>query len=485
MIRTSRTSRLSVVVAAAAVLAGAVAATGVTTAAYTDHAEAVTDVFATPATRFVPQQTFLAGTAVALQDDGTIAIWGYRGGGLSGTGVSSVAQSAPVSLVTLPADEHPEGARRAVRVAGVSLDNFYPTDADYTGLAALSDDGRVYTWGGNQTTRIMGRTNAVPFTRPGQVAIPGTVVDLVSSASVFLALTSTGDVYTWGYPQGRGVTGQGSLTASSAAPTRVLTGVHSIGAGVWNAWAIRGDTVPGDTGTGVLWWGWANDAGAYAGDPSGDNRVATRSTPTQSTALSALTTSGCAAVGVVAGSAEDTCAIRSLTGHYYGSQAVLADGTLLTWGNHVEWGTGRADAGSAGNNRPTAVVLAAGVTASAVATTEDYVLVHGSDGRVYVWGRYSYARGPHPATGASSATNIRTPTPLVALGPVEAVAGFGYSGAALRADGTLVLWGGTTQGGNHNTHLLVRDGFATNSLAITPARGLTTLVMPGTEAAQA
>lgn len=485
MTRTAtRTSRVAAAVAVA-VLAGVVAATGVTTAAYTDRAEAVTDVFATPTTRFVPQQTYLAGTSVALQDDGTIAVWGYRGSGLSGTGVATVAQSAPISLVTLPADGHPDGARRAIRVAGASLDNYFPSDTNYTGLAALSDDGRVYTWGGNQSVHLMGRTSTVPFTQPGQVAIPGTVVDLVSSASVFIALTSTGDVYTWGYPQGRGVTGQGSLTASSAEPARILTGVHSIGSGVWNAWAIRGDTVPGDTSTGVLWWGWANGAAAYAGDPSGDNLVGTRSTPTQSAALSARTTSGCAAVGVVAGSAEDTCAIRSLTGHYYGSQAVLADGTLLTWGNYLEWGTGRADAGSSGNNTPTAVPLAAGVTASAVATSEDYVLVHGSDGLVYVWGRYSYARGPHPTTGASSATNIRPPTPMTALGRVEAVAGFGYSGAALRTDGTLVLWGGTTQGGDHNTHLVVRDGFATNSVPATPARGLTTLVMPGTEAAQA
>lgn len=487
MNRTRTATRASRVlaVAAAAVTAVVVATTGVTTAAYADRADAVTDVFATPTTRFVPQGTYLAGSAVALQDDGTVAVWGYRGGGLSGTGVSSVATSAPISLVTLPSDGHPDGARRAIRLAGVSLDNYFPSDANYTGIAALSDDGRVYTWGGLQTVNIMGRPGTVPFTKPGQVAIPGTVVDLVSSASVFVALTSTGDVYTWGYPQGRGVTGQGSLTASSAAPTRILTGVHSIGSGVWNVWAIRGNTVPGDPGTGVLWWGWANTAGAYAGDPSGDNLVATRSTPTQSAALSALTTTGCEAVGVVAGSAEDTCAIRSLTGHYYGSQAVLAGGTLLTWGNYVEWGTGRADAAAAGNNRPTSVTLAAGVSAVSVATTEDYVLVHGSDQQVYVWGRYSYAWGPHPTTGATSSANIRTPTRMTALGPVESVAGFGYSGAALRTDGTIVLWGGTTQGGSTNLQQIVRNGFATTTVPTTPSQGLTTLVMPGTEAARA
>ncbi|NKY11989.1 RCC1 domain-containing protein [Cellulomonas hominis] len=478
-------SALAGLAAAALAVVAVVASTAPTTAAYTDRAEAVTDVFASPTTRFVPQQTYLAGTAAAVQDDGTIAVWGYRGNGLSGTGTTTVDSAATISLVTLPSDGHPDGARRAVRLAGVSLDNYYPADVSYSGLAALSDDGRVYTWGGNQANNIMGRTNAVPFNRPGQVSIPGTVVDLVSSASVFMALTDTGDLYTWGYAQSRGVTGQGTATASAATPTRILTGVHSIGAGVWNGWAIRGNTVAGDATTGVLWWGWANGAGAYAGDPSGDNVTTSRSTPTRSQALSALTTTGCDAVGVVAGSPEDTCRLQSLTGHYYGSQAVLDDGTLLTWGNYVEWGTGRTDGGSAANNTPTAITLAAGVTARQVATTEDYVLVLGSDGYAYVWGRYSYSYGPHPGTGATSNANIRTPTRMTALGQVELLAGTGYSGMALRADGTLVLWGGTTQGGSHNTHRVVRNGFATTTTPTTPSQGLTALVMPGTAAASA
>lgn len=471
-------------VAAAALALGGLAAAGVTSAAYTDRATAVSNAFSSPTTRFVPQNTYLAGTGTALQDDGTVAIWGYRGNGLSGTGVSSVADNATVSLVTLPSDGHPEGRRSAVRLAGVSLDNFYPTDGNYTGIAALSDDGRVYTWGGNQSHNIMGRTaSPVPFTQPGQVTIPGTVVDLVSSASVFMALTDTGDVWTWGYPQARGVTGQGSATFTSATPTRILTGVHSIGAGVWNGWAIRGNTVAGDPTTGVFWWGWANTGAAYAGSPSGDNTTTNATTPTRSAALSALTTTGCDAVGVVAGSAEDTCRLQRLTGHYYGSQAVLADGTLLTWGNAVEWGTGRPSETAARSNTPTAVTLAPGVTAVRVATTEDYVLVLGSDGYAYVWGRYSWARGVDPATGAISSSNIREPQRMTALGQVERVAGFGYTGAALRADGTIVLWGGSTEGGSDNSHRAVRDSFATTSIATATARPLTNLVMPGTRAA--
>lgn len=481
---TSRTrTRHALATLAALVTIGGVVTVSTTTAAYTDRASATAHV-AAPTTRFVPQQTHLAGTGTAVQDDGTIAIWGYRGNGLSGTGTASVSSSATVSLVTLPSDGHPEGRRRAVTLAGTSLGNV--TDVNDTGLAALSDDGRVYTWGGNQTHTLMGRTSAVPFAQPGPVAIPGTVVDLVSSASVFMALTSTGDLYTWGHAQARGITGQGSPTASSTTPTRILTGVHSIGAGEWNGWAIRGNTVAGDTATGVLWWGWSHAPAADAGDPSGDNLNTSRSTPTRSNALSAFTTSGCEAIGVVAGSPQDTCGIQSLTGHDHGSQALLSDGTLLTWGNPVEQGTGRVDGGAAANNTPTALTLTAGVTAVQVATTQDYVLVLGSDGYSYVYGRYSWGWGPHPSTGATSNADIRTPVRHTALGQVEHVAGFGHSGAALRADGTIVLWGGSTDGlGSTNSQHTVRNEFATTTTPDSPSAGLTALVMPGTQAATA
>ncbi|VTR76309.1 hypothetical protein [Cellulomonas hominis] len=482
----SRTgTRRALAALATLVTIGAVVTVGTTTAAYTDRAAATTEVFDAPTTRFVPQQTYIVGTATAVQDDGTIAIWGNRGFGLSGTGQQTVANDAPVTLLTLPSDGHPSARRSAIKVAGTSLDNFFALGEHHLGLAALSDDGRVYTWGGSQVNHIMGRTGAVPFNRPGQVAIPGTVVDLVSSASVYMALTSTGDLYTWGDAQARGATGQGTLTASSATPTRILTGVHSIGAGVWNGWAIRGNTVAGDPSAGVLWWGAANLA-SFAGDPSGDNKGTFLGAPTRSAALSAYTTSGCEAVGVVAGSPEDTCGIRSLTGHYYGNQAVLADGALLTWGTGAQWGTGRPSGSFAVNNTPTRADLGAGVGAVSVATTQDYVLVHGTDGYVYVYGRYSMGTGPHPTTGAASTANIRTPTRLTALGQVEAVAGFGYSGAALRADGTIVLWGGSTDGlTSTNNHRAVRNGFATTTTPTVPAAGLTTLVMPGTRAATA
>ncbi|MCG7287262.1 hypothetical protein MHY85_14950 [Cellulomonas sp. ACRRI] len=478
----ARARRALAAVAGLLVVGLAATAVPATTAAYTDRATATTDVFRTPTTTFVPQRTYLNGTFTAVQDDGTLAIWGFRGNGLSGTGVATVAPAAAVTLLTLPSDDHPDGARRVIRTAGTSLDNYYPTDVNYTGIAALSDDGRVYTWGGNQNNNVMGRpSTTVPFNQPGQVDIPGTVVDLRSSSGVFMALTDTGDVYTWGNPQARGITGQGGASTSSATPTRILTGVHSIGAGMWNGWAIRGNTDPADPLSGVLWWGFSNAAGTLAGAPGGDNTTANANTPIQSVALSAYTTSGCEAVGVVANSPADTCGIRSLTGHYYGNQAILADGTVLGWGNASFWGTGRPSGTAAVNNTPTPVEMPIG--ARMIAPTEDYVLALDTEGYAWVWGRYTLAGGLDPVTGGASTTNPTLPTRLDSLGVVESVAGTGYTGAAVRADGSIALWGGGQTGGRNNTNSLVRNGFATTTTPTGANQGLTDLIMPGTVAA--
>ncbi|MFI2104606.1 hypothetical protein ACH436_15020 [Isoptericola sp. NPDC019693] len=467
---------LAVGLVAAGLVGAATAPT--TTAAYTDRAAAETAGVITTTVGLTPQQTRLAGTATAILDDGTVAVWGFRGNGLSGTGVATVAQGAAISVTTLPSDGHADGARRAVKLAGTSLDNYFATDAGYTGIAALSDDGRVYTWGGTQANNVMGRTNATtPFTQPGQVDIPGTVVDLTSSATVFMALTSDGDLYTWGHAQARGATGQGGTSTSAAVPTKILSGVHSVGAGMWNGWAVR--TATGDDAAGVYWWGWANSATGYAGDPSGANQTSNANAPTRSEVLSAYV-AGCDTVGVVAGSADDTCSVRSLTGHYYGNQMVLADGSLYTWGNYSEEGTGRPDGTNLEDNTPTLVELAPGVGAVQVGTSEDYVMVLGTDGQVYVYGRYSFSRGPDPATGAMTATNVLAPTALATLGSdVEAVVGFGYSGGVRHADGTTSWWGGTDQGGNENWYQPIRTGFATTTLGTTPAAPITKLDFPG------
>ncbi|WP_085368142.1 hypothetical protein [Leifsonia sp. NCR5] len=481
------TASIGAVAAAGLVLATLGLGAGTTTAAYTDATAAETSQSQSPLTaqsaRMIPTQTRIANTITWLQSDGTLWVWGFRGNGLSGSGSATVPNNntAP-SAVILPNDGYAGPGRRSiVKVAGTSLDGYYPTDVNTTGLAALSDDGQVYTWGGNSANNIMGRPSTpTPYTLPGLVSIPGRVVDLASSATVYMALTDTGDVYTWGYAQARGVTGQGTATASSATPSLIMSGVHSIGAGLWNGWAIRGDSSPGDTTTGVFWWGWANTGSAYASDPSGDNIGTNANSPTRSTALSAYATSGCDTVGVIMGSADDECSIKQLNGHYFGNQLVTSDGQLIAWGAGSQYGTGRPYVSGAESATPTVVPLPNGDTVASVSVTVDYVEVLAASGTLYIYGRYSFAWGPNPATGAVSATNIVTPTAITAFsGPVAAVGGFGYSGTALLADGTLASWGGSTQGGNSNLYNSIRPDWYTTQPTNNAVQGILPMTPPG------
>ncbi|CAM5300440.1 hypothetical protein [Leifsonia shinshuensis] len=484
--RTHRVARVAALAVTLVALAFApLAAVPSTTAAYTDTAAAETSPTQTPlltqTTRMTPTSTYLENTATALQDDGTLWVWGFRGNGLAGNGTLTVPSTAPPSPVVLPNDGYAgRDHRYIVKVAGTSLDNYYPTDINYTGLAALSDDGRVYTWGGSSTNNIMGRPSTpIPYTQPGPVAIPGTVVDLRSTSSVFLALTSTGDLYTWGYAEGRGITGQGTATASSPAPSLILSGVHSIGAGMWNGWAIRGNFDARDPNTGVFWWGWANAGSAYASDPSGDSLGVSRYTPFRSNFLSVYAQTGCDSVGVVMGSAADQCLIRSMTGHYYGNQ-VNVQGQLLTWGDATNYGTGRAYVSGPVSATPIILAMPNDDPVTAVAPTQDYVQVLGASGQVYIYGRYSFGRGPDPTLGTPSLTNLVTPAQLLPLGSaVTALGGFGYSGTALNADGSFVSWGGGTAGGNNNTYSSIINSWGANSTPTTAVQGLTTMITPG------
>jgi hypothetical protein len=433
-------------------------AAGTAVAGYTDYASIWISYTTYPRPLseggWSPVSHRLANTAFAISDTGGIMVWGLRAHGLPGNGQETAPYNALPTQILLPNDLRPaDDPRRVVKVAAIGIDD-NRSDLPHAGVAALSDDGYVYTWGGNNEANMMGRPSVDQnklYFRPGRVGIPDRVVDLTSTAGVFLALTATGDLYTWGWAQGFGATGQGNdLNASAAVPQRILSGVHSIGAGLWNGWAIRADT--------VYWWGRA-DAGW---DPSGDGLGVTRGTPTVSATLSAYAR-GCQDVGVVAGSGADQCSIQQLTGHAYGSQMRLRDGTVLTWGDESHAGTGRfGDA-----NTPTPLAL--GVQIRSVDDARDYVFLSGVDGYGYLFGWYATGYGPDPATGARSTANLLVPTQFTALGRNWMGPGMhGNTGHVRLLDGRWASWGGSIDPPPaNNMYLLVRNGDTTKPAGLT------------------
>jgi alpha-tubulin suppressor-like RCC1 family protein len=123
---------------------------------------------------------------------------------------------------------------------------------------------------------------------------------------------------------------------------------------------------------------------------------------------------------------------------------VAPDGTVLCQGrNNLKQCGVPGDAGGVWAEKLTPVV---GVPKGlAVATGEsDHSMVLGVDGRVYTWGQNPYGLLGGTERGA---IHVRTaPTPVPELAGVTAIAACRNAGAALKADGTVWMWGADQEG---------------------------------------
>ncbi|MDR1853053.1 MAG: hypothetical protein LBR21_10490, partial [Propionibacteriaceae bacterium] len=193
--------------------------------------------------------TQLAGTALAIDNEGCLFVWGYRGTGLGGEGELEVKSNQPANRVCLEGLEIEDATAAAgtFTTDGSSLYGQRESDDDRVGIAALASDGTVWTWGCFKG-ELCGRSlNTIGKATPGKAEIPlgegEIVVDLKSATGIFLALTNLGNLYTWGdatagdfaYPLGQGD------AESSDRPVRILTKVHSFGSGPYAAWAVVAD----------------------------------------------------------------------------------------------------------------------------------------------------------------------------------------------------------------------------------------------------
>jgi hypothetical protein len=460
---------------------------GTTVAVFVDIEAAYFEVEVTVPPGLRPVASHMAATTLAIDGQGRAVIWGYRGHGISGTGVDSVADDAAASVVALP-----EG-RRIVLLTGGTQDG--DEVSDYSYVVALDDLGQIWTWGcGTEKTStdyMCGRTisAAAPRNKPGRVDLPDRVVDLKASTPTTVVLTAGGEVWTWGNDY-HGSAGVG-YDAIGTPPRRILTGIHSIGTGYWAGWAVAASgwtytTYKGTTFTsdpqpqgGLLFWGWQSTG--QSGGPAGDGRSAgyyyTPSLVKDDSELSKALAAGTAAgddnvtLGVRAGSPDDKGTFQQMTGSFYGNQFRLRDGSVFLWGSRSNYAAGTdASTGSISAylaQHVTLQHLGLSVSVVQIATTVNLIFLLDSTGTVWMYGQRNGSPNYPDANGAyqsTSASDVRLPMridggaahPAWKAGDIVDIVGMGYTVAVRHANGAIWMVG-------KNTHCLVRDDIWSNT----------------------
>jgi alpha-tubulin suppressor-like RCC1 family protein len=142
--------------------------------------------------------------------------------------------------------------------------------------------------------------------------------------------------------------------------------------------------------------------------------------------------------------------------------AIAADDTVLAWGSNVTGQLG--DATLVSKSVPVKVLLAEGVTITAVAAGGDFSLALKSDGTVLSWGNNSKGQ-----LGNNTFVASYSPVPVLGLSGITAIAAGGSHALALKDDGTIYAWG-------YNEFGQLGDGTITSSKQAVKVDKLDTLV---------
>lgn len=286
--------------------------------------------------------------------------------------------------------------------------------ADIWTSMVLGVDGRVYVWGQNNFGLLGGTDRGPTYVRLQPTAMEG--LDRVIGIAAFVnggaALRDDGTVWMWGEDR-QGLLATGVLTRSGEmgkpqyAPRRVagLEGVTQITGGSNHVLALKSD--------GTVWaWGANKYAQLGTGDTDG------RAVPTKVPSLSGVTR--------VYASAEMSAARQ-------------ADGSWLAWGATPSTQPPTRDAfGGILNDMPPVLTPSPlpGLLRDAIDLAGGAVVVRG--GTVRTWGGNSFGS---LGTGGSVDAVAPRGTAVKTLSGIVRVWAGGNRVLALKADGTLYVWG--------------------------------------------
>ena len=330
--------------------------------------------------------------SAAVGSDGSLYTWGDNSRGQLGRDTADKQ------------DSHPS---KADTPAGV---NFVHVSAGYGFSVALGSDGSLYSWGDNSRGQL-GRavTSNTPANRPNKVEAPAGITFVQASAggSHVVALSSDGNIYTWGDNSagqlGRTVTSNTPADKPGKADTPADVTFTSVSAG-------QGHTVAVDTQGDVYTWG---------DNTHGELGRSTTSIPADKP-------------GKADTPAGATFTLASAGGSH--SVAVSDDGGIYTWGNTANGRLGR-DTSSTPADKPGKVETPAGITFTQASAGGAHSIALGSDGSLYTWGNSGKTSSDRP-------NKVDTPAGITFT---QASAGASYC-LALGSDGNLYSWGDNESG---------------------------------------
>jgi alpha-tubulin suppressor-like RCC1 family protein len=299
-----------------------------------------------------------------IRQDGTLWTWGWSTTGALGAN-ATVSRSSPATT------------------AGTNLTTWVRVSASAAAVAAIQNNGSLWTWGRGAYGRLGSNATAnrsSPLTTAGAPAAGAsdTWLHVSVGGNMMCGIKTDGVLYSWGRNDvgqlGNGTTTNRSSPASAVAST-VINNWNSIACGYAHSAGITSD--------GRLWtWGWG-DSGAL-----GSGSTTNRSSP-QTTTLAGTDWK------LVACGDRFTAAIKS-------------NGSLWTWGSNV---LGQLGDGTTTNRSSPQTVAGGGLNWVRITASADFGGSNAggikSDGSLWTWGSNLWGQlGDGTTTDRSSPVTV-------------------------------------------------------------------------------
>jgi alpha-tubulin suppressor-like RCC1 family protein len=342
---------------------------------------------------------------------------------------------------------------------------FTEVAAGYDHNLALSSTGQVYSWGGVNTYASLGDGStsaaAVPVAVTGGAIPAGTTFSQIAAGGyVELALASNGRLYSWGY-NAFGDLGDGSMSsATSTVPVAVAFSGYSpvklaIGISQISAGINFGLALASDGAA----YGWGDNSSGQLGNGT--------------------TTGADTPTAVAAGAVPSGTSFTQVAAGLINSLALGSNGHIYAWGWNGDGQLG--DGSTTPSNAPVAVsagAAPAGTTFTQIAAGGDHGLALSSAGRLYAWGENGEGQLGDGTTTSSDVPVAVSPGAIPSDATITEIAA-GYDDSfALTSTGALYAWGSNDEGslgdgGLDNSDVPVAVELASGTTIAQVARGST------------